>query len=211
MQIKWITALPLLLALASCYPDKECSGELVFDDATALCYACPKGAKFKNETCECQEGYEYVGLRCVLMDGAMPPMPDAGADEDAGGDAAAYEGNGCQDYCSFTTTCLGGNALAPAVLPDVVMGLHADNAAQCESSCKSDLGSAEASDPALACIVAGKDQSMCTVADPAMGLMNTFGLIGECCMPNPSSTLCKSICAVLKANPLAGSMVPFCN
>jgi len=209
MPVQLLVVLAMLFTLAGCYPDKPCSGNLVFDDTMALCL-CPTGSMFKDGTCQCtMAGYEIVGEKCVLQDGAIPPMADAGDDTDSG-EGTAYEGMGCKDYCSFATTCVGGNALAPVALSDVVMGLHADNAAECESSCKSDLGSAEATDPAVACIAAGKDTVMCNDPNPATGLENSFGLIGQCCGPNLSSELCKSICATLKASPVAGSMVPFC-
>jgi hypothetical protein len=211
MPVKWIAVLPLLFALASCYPDKECSGELVFDETMALCFSCPAGAKYKNDTCECMAGYEFIGLRCVLMEGAVPATPDAGdsSASDGGTDAAAYEGAGCKDYCSFATTCIGGNAYAGA-LPTLVMGLHADNAGECESGCKSDLGSTEATDPALACLVAGKDAVMCDDPNPQTGLEKSFGLLGQCCAPNLSSELCKSICAALKADPNTKNTIKFC-
>ena len=211
MPIKLLASLASLLALTSCYPDKPCSGQLVFDDATALCYACPQGSTYKNQTCECKEGYAYISHACMLMDGAMPSIPDAGdkSQSDAEADASAYEVNGCKNYCSFATTCLGGNSLA-SVLSDVVMGLHADNATACQSSCKSDLGSNEASDPAIACIEAGQEAAMCNDPNPQTGLMKTFGLIGQCCGPNAGSELCKSICKALKASPITASMVPFC-
>lgn len=207
MPVKLLVVLTLLFTLA-CYPDKKCSGELVFDDETALCYGCPSGAKFKNGTCECMPGYEFVGLRCVLKDGAMPPMPDAGDQEDGG--ETSYEGMGCKDYCAVMGTCIGGNSLAVSVLPDIVSGLHANDAAACESKCKSDLGSNEATDAALKCIVEGAEGSMCTVADPQAGLTNSITLIGQCCGPNASSPLCTSICAPLKANALTSGRVDFC-
>jgi hypothetical protein len=207
MPVKWIALQLLLLTLTSCYPDKECAGDLVFDDATAFCYKCPTGSVYKNETCECAEGYAFIGLKCVLMDGAMPIVPD---EEDAGGDEATYEGSGCKDYCSFATMCIGTNVVAMGFLADVVTGLHADNAGQCETSCKSDLGSAEATDPALACITAGKDGVMCHDPDPQKGLENTFDLVEQCCEPNASSPLCNSICTTLKANQLVATMVTYC-
>lgn len=205
MPVQLLVVLAMLFTLAGCYPDKKCSGDFVFDDKTALCYDCPADAKFKNGTCECKEGYEYIGLECVLKDGAMPPMEDAGQS-----DAAAYEGASCSDYCSFMTMCLGTNSLATGVLPDVVMGLHANDAAACTSSCKEDLGSGEATDPALGCIVEAAPNSMCMDPNAQMGLANTLGVVGQCCATNASSPLCQSICATLKASPVTGSMVPFC-
>lgn len=214
MPVRTLAIFAILVVFASCYPDKKCAGELVFDDASALCYACPAGSKYKNQTCECMEGYEFIGLKCVLMDGAMPAMPDAGSGDmsDASTDAAAYEGVGCQDYCSFMSSCLGTNSLAAAVLPEVVTGLHADDAAACQTSCKSDLGSDEATDPALKCMVDGAEALVCPApaAEAQMGLQSTLGLVGKCCGANTSSPLCKSICETLKASPTAGSMVDFC-
>jgi hypothetical protein len=209
MPVKLLVVLALLFTFASCYPDKKCSGELVFDDETALCYDCPTGSTFRDGTCECMPGYEFVGLQCVLKDGAMPPMPDAGEDTDGG--ETAYEGMGCKDYCAFVATCVGANTTAMSYLPDIISGLHADDAAACESKCKSDLGSNEATDPALKCIAEGAEGSMCTVADAQAGLTNTLTLIGQCCGPNASSPLCSSICAPFKANALTGSRVgAFC-
>ena len=209
MPVQLLVVLATLFTLAGCYPDKKCAGNLVFNDESGLCF-CPEGSEFKDGTCQCKmKGYEIVGEACILMDGAMPPLADAGDDTDSGG-GTAYEGMACKDYCSFMTTCLGTNSLATGVLPDVVMGLHADDAAACESSCKSDLGSNEATDPAVKCINEGAAASMCMDPNPQTGLGNTLGLVGQCCAPNASSPLCQSICATLKANPLTGSMVPFC-
>lgn len=205
MPVHLLVVLAMLFTLGGCYPDEPCSGGLVFDDKNALC-VCPTGSMFKDGACQCtMAGYELIDQKCVLKDGAMPPMEDAGQS-----DAAAYEGASCGDYCSFMTTCLGTNAIAAAALPDVVMGLHADDAAACTSSCKEDLGSDEATDPALKCIVEGAPNSMCMDPNPQMGLTNTLGLVGQCCGTNASSPLCQSICTTLKASPVAGSMVPFC-
>lgn len=208
MPVQLLVIFAAVLALASCYPDKPCSGELVFDDATALCYACPKGAKFKNQTCECAEGYEYIATKCVLKDGEMPPMKDAGKDDS---DAKAYAGHTCAEYCGFQKACIGMNALAPVALSDIVAGLHADDAAACESACKADVGDKEAMDEAISCIVEAQPGAMCGAADPQAGLMGAFGAIGTCCGPRKDNALCKSICKPLKANPLTSSMVMFCD
>jgi hypothetical protein len=206
MPVQLLVVLAMLFALAGCYPDKKCSGDgLVFDDENALC-VCPTGSMFKDGACRCMmAGAELIDGKCVVEDSGVPPMADAGQS-----DAAAYEGASCTDYCSFMTMCLGTNGLATSVLPDVVMGLHANDAAACTTSCKDDLGSNEASDPALGCMVAAAPSSMCMDPNPQMGLANTLGVVGQCCATNASSPLCMSICETLKASPVTGSMVPFC-
>ncbi|HET8940325.1 MAG TPA: hypothetical protein VFN67_43085 [Polyangiales bacterium] len=211
MPVQLLAVIAAVLALASCYPDRKCSGELVFDDATALCYECPKGSTYKDQTCECGEGYEFIGLKCVLMDGAMPPIKDAGKESDADVDAKAYAGHTCAEYCGFQKACIGMNALAPAVLSDIVTGLHANDSAACESACKADLGDKEAMDEAVSCIVEAQPNAMCDAADPQAGLAGAFGAIGTCCEPRKDNPLCKSICKPLKANPLTSSMVAFCD
>lgn len=209
MPVKVSVVLCALLVVAGCIPDKPCAGELVYDDPSGLCYDCPKEAKYKNGTCECPEGSTYANQVCVKGDAGTPPDSGA-ASNDAGADAmTAYESMNCKGYCSFVGTCVGENAYAGA-LSDVVKGLHADDAATCESSCKGDVGSTEATEPALVCFEAGRGSAMCDDPNPQMGLKNTFTLIGTCCGPNPTSKLCQSICKTLKANPNIASMVPYC-
>jgi hypothetical protein len=215
MQIKLFVVLIVLCAGAACAPEKKCSGELVYDDPMELCVPCPKGATFKDGSCNCPAGYDYVDFQCKLnadamvgddADAMVMGTEDAGAKPDAGG---GYEGASCQDYCSFMNTCIGMNSLASA-LGTVAADLHADDPAACKSSCQSDLGNGESSNAALACISAQKSNPMCGDANPQTGLMAAFGVIGECCGTRTSDPLCKSICKPLKASPIFSSMVPFC-
>lgn len=209
MRIILLVALMVLCAGASCAPEKKCSGELVYDEVTDACAPCPKDAPFKDGTCICPAGYDYVDYLCKLNADAMVmqmDMEDAGAMPDAGG---AYQGATCQDYCSFMNTCIGMNSLAGA-LGTVSADLHADDPAACTSSCQSELGSGETSNAAVACMSAEKANPMCGDPNPQTGLTTAFGVIGECCLTRPSDPLCKSICKPLKASPIFSTMVPFC-
>jgi|GEM_PF-4985763 len=209
MRIKLLVTLLVLCAGGSCSPDKKCSGELVYDEVNQLCLPCPKGATFKDGTCSCAAGYDYVDFQCKLNADAMVmemDMEDAGAVPDAGG---GYEGATCTDYCSFMNTCIGMNSLASA-LGTVAADLHADDPAACASSCQTELGSGESSNEALACMSAEKANPMCADPNPQTGLMTAFGVIGQCCGTRPNDPLCKSICKPLKASPIFSTMVPFC-
>ena len=207
MQGKWLALLILSCALAACAPGNKCSGALVFDDMNDICLACPKDATFKDDTCVCKTGYAYVNFKCMLMDGSVPDVEDAGMQPDSG--TSSGGGASCQDYCSFMNVCIGMNALAGA-LSDVVMALHADDPAACKSSCQSTLGSGESSNAVLSCIETSKDEAMCKDPNPQNGLKSAFATIGTCCGTRPSDPLCKSICAPLKANPLFSSQIDFC-
>jgi len=207
MRIKLLVTLLVLCAGGSCSPDRKCSGELVYDETEQLCVPCPKGVPFKDGTCVCAAGYDYVDFECKLnADAMVMDTEDAGPTPDAGG---GYEGATCQDYCSFMNTCIGMNSLAGA-LGTVSADLHADNPATCTSSCQTELGSGESSNEALACISAEKANPMCGDPNPQTGLMTAFGVIGQCCDTRRSDPLCKSICKPLKASPIFSSMVPFC-
>jgi hypothetical protein len=207
MRIKLLVALLVLWAGPSCTPEKKCSGELVYDELEELCVPCPKDVKFKDGTCMCAAGYDYVDFQCKLSADAMVmETQDAGTPDDAGG---GYTGPTCQDYCSFMNTCIGMNGLAGA-LGTISADLHADDPAACTSSCQTELGSGESSNEALACISAEKSNPMCGDPNPQTGLMTAFGVIGQCCATRPTDPLCKSICQPLKASPILSSMVPFC-
>src|SRR5688572_11530307 len=113
MRIILLVALMALCAGASCAPEKKCSGELVYDEAVQACTPCPEGASFKEGTCTCAAGYDYVDFQCKLnADAMVAEEEDAGAPPDAGG---AYEGATCQDYCTFMNACIGMNSLASAL------------------------------------------------------------------------------------------------
>jgi hypothetical protein len=212
MRIKLLVLLMAMCVSAACAPDKKCSGELVYEDKSDDCIACPKDATFKDGTCVCKAGFEYVNLRCVKADAGAVDAGKAG-EEDAGqGDAGgmmSYGGATCQDYCSFTNTCIGMNALAGA-LGTLSADLHANDTAACETSCKSDLGAKEADNAALACFKTGAAGAMCNDPNPQNGLKAAFGVIGECCGTRGSDPLCKSICTTLTGNPIIGSMIDFC-
>lgn len=211
MQIKLLVLLIVLCASAACTFDKKCSGELVFDDATASCVACPMNATYKNETCICKDGADFVNLRCVAGDaGAV----DAGKSVDAGppSDAGMMPAGGgatCEDYCSFANECIGMNALAGA-LGTLSADLHANDTAVCKTSCEGDLGSKEANNAALDCFKAMGESAKCDDPNPQEGLKAAFGVIKECCGTRGSDPLCKSICTTLTGNPVVGSMIDFC-
>ena len=69
MQIKLLALLIVICASTACSFDKKCSGQLVYDDTTDTCVACPKDSTYKNETCVCKDGYDFVKLKCVMGDG----------------------------------------------------------------------------------------------------------------------------------------------
>jgi hypothetical protein len=203
----------LFCALASsCAPEDKCSGELVYDPI-GVCRRCPMGAAFKDGTCKCKAGAEYVDFKCVAKGGPMMEPSDAGADargeEDAGAPPAAAVS--CSDYCTFATSCIGENMLATAALPDIVTGLHADDKAECRENCQSDLGNDGSSDPVVACIEAGREAADCAGKSTQQSLASGLMLVGNCCRPHKDNMLCKSICATFKANPLTASMVDFCD
>jgi hypothetical protein len=208
MQIKLLVLWMLFSACAACAPEKKCSGDLVYRDSDETCLPCPKGAKFKDGTCICAAGSDYVDFMCKANADAMAPdQEDAGPAADAG--APTGGGATCTDYCTFMNNCIGMNSLASA-LGTVASELHADDTSACKSSCQSDVGNGESSNAAIKCMSAEKSNAMCKDANPQTGLMAAFGVIGTCCGPRTSDPLCKSICKPLKASPIFSSMVPFC-
>jgi hypothetical protein len=209
MQIKLLLLLIVLCTCISCAPKQKCSGALVFDDTVDSCTPCPKDATFKDGTCICKAGYNYVNLRCVKADAGMMETEDAGPTQSPdSGMMTSGGGASCQDYCSFSNECIGMNALAGA-LGSLAADLHAEDTATCKTSCQSELGSMESSSAALTCFKSS-DRSMCKDPNPQNGLKAAFGVIEECCGTRTSDPLCKSICTTLKASPLVGSMITFC-
>jgi len=207
MQIKLLALLTLCLTFVACAPEQKCSGDLVYDENMVLCHPCPKDSTFKDGTCICKAGYDYVNFQCKLKADAMVDMEeDAGAPPDSG---TATGGATCEDYCTFSNSCLGMNSLAGA-LGSLVSDLDADDPAACKSTCENALGSAQSSSAALSCFAENKANAMCKDPMPQMGLRAAFGVIEQCCGTRPSDGLCKSICGVLKPNPIVGSMVMFC-
>jgi hypothetical protein len=153
----------------------------------------------------CKDQYTFVHNKCMLMDGAVIEVPDAGPAIEAGMSTAK-----CSDYCDFAKVCIGDSALAKAALADIVSGLHADAPAACTSSCMSDLGGDGSSDPVVACVEAGRAAAACAGDSTQAGLGGAIGLLGDCCRPRMNNALCKSICKPFKANVLVSSMVDFC-
>jgi hypothetical protein len=218
MRILSSAALVMLCAIAgSCAPEDKCAGDRYYEKATALCFACPMDATFKNDTCKCKDSkYEFKNRRCVLKDGETVEPKDAGmkdaemmSEDDTGVSMPA--GPTCADYCGFVKACIGENMLAMAALPAIITGIHADDVAECTESCQDDLGNDGSSDPVVACIASGQEAAMCAGDDTEGGLTAGLMLVGDCCKPHKSNALCKSICAPLKANPLTASRVDFCD
>jgi hypothetical protein len=199
-----------------CAPEQKCSGKQYYDPVIVGCRLCPMDATFKNGTCECKGGSEFVKNRCVLLDGAVLETPDTGTADTGTADTGAADTGAadtatCETYCDFAKVCLGENTLAAAALPDVITGLHADDTAACTSSCKSDLGREGAGDPVVACVEAGRDEAACAGDSSQAGLSGAFMLLADCCRPRRDNALCKSICKPLKANALVAGMVDFCD
>jgi hypothetical protein len=220
MRIPPSAALVMLCAIAgSCAPEEKCSGERYFEVASGLCFSCPMDATLKNGTCKCKDKYEFKNRRCVLKDGETDEPMDAGkpnekdagmmSEEDTGMSMPA--GPTCADYCGFAKACIGDNMLAKAALPTIITGLHADDVDACTDNCQSELGNDGSSDPAVACIEAGREAAMCAGVSTQDGLASGLMLVADCCRPRKSNALCKSICVPLKANPLTSSMVDFCD
>lgn len=211
MQIKLLMLWIVFCVCAACAPEKKCSGDFVYKDDNLTCVPCPMGAKFKDGTCICPAGSEYVNFVCKKGS----PKGDAGASdmEDAGPptDSGAKTGGGatCVDYCSFVNTCIGMNGLAPA-LGTLSADLHATDQAECKTSCQSDLGNKEQGNAALACMKTAGEKAMCKDPNPQNGLKAAFGVIEECCGTRGSDPLCKSICNTLTSNSVLGSMITFC-
>lgn len=211
MQIKLLALLIVVCASAACAPDKKCSGELVWDEVTGTCGACPKDSTFKNGTCVCKAGSDFVGTRCVKGDAGMVDageVADAGSGSDAG-EMTSGGGATCEDYCSFANTCIGMNGLAGA-LGTLSADLHANDTAACKTSCQKDLGSKEAGNEALGCFKTSGASAMCNDPNPQNGLKAAFGVIEECCKTRGSDPLCKSICSTLTGNAVIGGMIDFC-
>ena len=190
------------LALTACEPDEKCSGELYYDGRN--CRACPEDASFEDGRCVCDdsERYRFVARpsapgRCELRPGAEPePEVDAGM-------------SSCASYCEFVTGCVGGNSLATGALPDVVAGLHASDADECESACEGDTA-ADGGEEVLACFHAGRSEASCEDDDSQAGIQRAFELVDECCA-GKSEGLCASICDALTSNMLVASMIDFCD
>lgn len=208
MRVRLSASLIVLCAVAGgCAPETKCSGEQIYDSVAELCRVCPMTATFKNGTCKCKDSYEFVNMRCVLMDGAMIETPDSGSDDSGTGSSASVA---CTEYCDFAKSCLGDNTLAQSALPDIVMGLHADSVAACTSNCKKVLGGEGSGDPTIACIEAGREAAACDGDTSQVGLAGAMMLVGDCCRPRQDNALCKSICEPLKANSITASMNDFC-
>jgi hypothetical protein len=199
--------LMLGVVCTACDPQPRCGGVLYYDPVTTNCVACPKDAPFKDGSCVCKDQYEFVNNKCVLMDGAVLPIPDAG-DEDS---AASANAGSCNGYCEFTKQCFADNALAAAALNDLVTGLKASDTPACIAACKSDTGGDGSMDPVVACIEAGRTQAACANDDTQTGLGGAITLLGDCCRSKQSNKLCKSICAGFAASPLVKDRVDFCN
>ena len=190
------------LALTACEPSEKCSGELYYEGRN--CRPCPDDATFKNGRCVCDdsERYRFVvvsGLpgSCELRPGAEPPPePDAGM-------------SSCASYCEFVTGCVGGSSVATGALPDVVAGLHASDADECESACEGDTA-ADGGDEVLACFHAGRSEADCEDDDSPAGIQRAFELVSECCT-GKSEGLCASICDTLTSNMLVAGMIDFCD
>lgn len=211
MRTQFLPAWVVLVAVAaSCAPEDKCSGELIYDSVENVCRACPKESTYKNDACKCKSGYAFEDFRCVKNDDGMVDPKDAGGNED---DAGMMTGGAasCADYCSFANSCVGKNTLATAALPDIVMGLHADDQAECTDSCQSSLGNDGSTDPVVACIDAGREAAACEGKTTQASLTSALMLVADCCRPRKSNALCKSICAPFKANPLTASMADFCD
>lgn len=212
MQIKLLLLWMTLCVCAACAPENKCSGEYVYDPDMQLCTPCPKGATFKDGTCKCPAGSDYKNFACVKSTGTMPAdMEDAGPTMSADSGAPAGGGGGatCTDYCAFSNTCIGMNALAGA-LGTLSADLHANDTDACKTNCQSTLGSKESGNAALACFKSMGADAMCMDPNPQNGLKAAFGVIGECCGTRGSDPLCKQICDTLKGNPVIGSMIDFC-
>ena len=208
MQTKLLMLWLTFSVFAACVPEKKCSGDLVYKDYDETCLPCPKGAKFKDGTCICPAGSDYVDFMCKAnADAMVPDKEDAGPTPDAG--ASGGGGATCADYCTFMNNCIGMNALASA-LGTVAADLHADDTAACKSSCQAEVGSGESSNAAIACMSAQKSNAMCKDPDATAGLTAAFGVIGECCGTRQRDPLCKSICKPLKASPIFSSRAEFC-
>jgi hypothetical protein len=194
----------LVALLCACAPEKKCGGELYFDGRS--CRLCPDDAKFENHTCVCNEAefYEFADDRCMLKDGAMPPVEEP--EEDSGTTPAAA---GCSDYCDFAKVCVADNPIASAALSDVVTGLKADDSKGCQTACETDTGGPGTADPVVACFAAGRSTAGCENEPTQAGFGGAIKLMGSCCK-GQSSELCKSICAVLTANALLKNSITFC-
>lgn len=196
----------------SCAPEDKCSGDRYFDEPSGLCFSCPMDATLKNGTCKCKDKYEFKNRRCVLKAGETEDPKDAGMmqeEDDAGMPPPAA--TSCSDYCSFANSCIGKSTLATAALPDIVTGLHADDAAQCTDSCQSELGNDGSSDPVVACIEAGREAADCEGKSTQQSLTSALMLVADCCRPHRDNALCMSICVPLKANPLTATTIDFCD
>jgi hypothetical protein len=212
MLVRLLVLFVVMQAFAACVPSNKCSGELYFYEDAYECLKCPEKSNFKDGTCVCQDGYEFSNRQCMLKDGAVPVIPDAGSqpDADSASDDTGGGGAGCEDYCSFNSECWGSNSIAMSVLPDIVMGLHADDPAACKTSCEKALGSMESTSEALGCFVEGRADSGCKNADETVGLGKTIDLTGQCCRSHTGDPLCKAICTTLKANALASQRIDYC-
>lgn len=211
-----VVGLGAVLAASACHPEDRCGKDLIWTGGS--CIECPEDSTWSDGTCICTQPavpdggephdyFRFDGRECVLIsDADLPPM-DASADNDAGETGGAT----CADYCGFNVACIGGNDLAPAVVPDVIAALHSDDAAACASACEGTLGNDGSADPAVACMAAGQAPSMCDSLSGIDGLTAALTVVGDCCGTRKDNPLCASICAALTANAVVGSMIDFCD
>lgn len=195
------------VALIGCEVENPCDTGQFYH--LGRCTKCPAGTKTSGHSCKCEaEGYVFdpANLTCLPAEGTVISMDD-GAISDAGAEVIAGL---CEEYCTFSRTCIADNATAASVVgPQLIqLGINGGDISGCVEQCIQ-ASTSERAVTSMQCVAEQRKSAACATLDDLTGVREALTIYNSCCGGATADGPCSLTCANLGSSSV-GMFLPFC-